>query len=97
MPEKAEMPKVLHNVRASRFEVAVGKTVAVLEYQVEGQQVIFTHTEVPEQFEGQGIASQMARTALAHAREKGYKVVPACEFMQVYLDRHPEYQDLLST
>jgi predicted GNAT family acetyltransferase len=91
----AEKLNVVHNTRASRFEVQVGEELAVLEYQMRGNKMIFTHTGVPEALEGQGIASRMARVALDYAREKAHAVVPACEFMEVYLRRHPEYKSLV--
>ena len=87
--------KVVHNSKQNRFEIQVGKDVSVLEYDLRGQTIYFTHTFVPPALEGQGLANRMAETALNHARENSLKVVPACEFIHVYLRRHPQYQDLV--
>lgn len=88
----AEKLSVVHNAGAHRFEIKIDEYLAVLEYEMRGDQIIIYHTEVPPDLEGQGIANRLARVALEYAREKSYKVVPACEFIRVYLRRHPEYK-----
>jgi predicted GNAT family acetyltransferase len=92
MESNADEANVIHNTRDSRFEVQVDGHVAVLEYQMRDNRMVVTHTGVPQPIEGRGIASKLARAALDYARENSYKVVPACEFMEVYLRRHPEYK-----
>jgi uncharacterized protein len=80
---------------ASRFEIQLGEHLAVLEYLLQSDTVIFTHTGVPSAMEGQGVGSQLVRAGLEFAREKALKVVPLCWFVAGYIQRHPEYQDLL--
>ena len=53
------------------------------------------HTEVPMAAEGRGIAGQVVRAALAHAREQGLRVAPMCSYVRAYMQRHPETHDLL--
>ncbi|RMF40140.1 MAG: N-acetyltransferase, partial [Anaerolineae bacterium] len=55
----------------------------------------FTHTGVPEAIGGRGIGSKLARAGLKYARQQGYRVRPLCWFVAGYIQRHPEYQDLL--
>lgn len=95
MEKPLEQPDVVHNAQASRFEVQAEGHLAVMEYQMRGGRMLVTHTGVPAPIEGKGIASRLAKAALQYAREKDLKVVPACEFMVVYLRRHPEHQDLV--
>jgi len=85
---------VTHDPTAARFQVEKDGLLAVLEYRLEPGSIVFTHTEVPPALEGQGIGSRLARTGLDYARAKGLKVVSACSFMDHYLEKHPEYQDL---
>lgn len=68
---------------------------AVLEYQLEGGRMVFTHTGVPPAIEGQGIGSRVAQAALDFAKSQGLVVVPLCSFISRYIDTHPDYQDLL--
>jgi predicted GNAT family acetyltransferase len=51
---------------------------------------------VPEELEGQGIASRLVAGALADVRVNGWKVVPLYSFVRHYVETHPETQDLLA-
>lgn len=86
---------VTHNARASRFEVSLEGQLAVAEYRRRGDVVHFTHTEVPDVMEGQGVGSTLARTALDHARAEGLRVVPQCPFIAAYIREHREYEELV--
>jgi hypothetical protein len=87
--------EVTHDPQAGRFQISVNSLRAVLEYDMEDNAMVFTHTGVPGPLEGQGVGAKLAKTGLEFARAHGHKVVPACEFIHVYLRRHPEYKDLL--
>jgi hypothetical protein len=91
----AEKVNVVHNVKGRRFEIEIEQYLAVLEYEMRGNAILFTHTGVPTPLEGQGLANRLAKAGLEYAREQSYQVVPACEFMDVYIRRHAEYKDLL--
>ena len=56
---------------------------------------VFTHTEIDPAFEGQGIGSTLARAALDEARADGIGVVPQCPFIRGWIDKHPDYADLV--
>ncbi|MEJ7928891.1 GNAT family N-acetyltransferase [Ramlibacter sp. AN1015] len=84
------------NAAAQRYELQRGTEVlASAAYRLEGGRLHFTHTEVPPQQQGQGLASRLARDALDDVRRRGLKAVPACAFIAAYVRRHPEYADLL--
>ncbi|PJF26124.1 MAG: N-acetyltransferase [Phototrophicales bacterium] len=85
---------VVNNTAKSRFEVQVGADLAMIEYQIAGTTIIFTHTEVPTAFEGMGIANKMAKVALNFARDHGYRIQPACPFIAAYIRRYKEYQPI---
>jgi uncharacterized protein len=83
--------EVKNNVEENRFEVVIDDKIAMVEYMLAGRNIIFTHTEVPPEFEGHGIANRMAYVALEHAKAEGYKVQPLCPFITAYIRKHPEY------
>ncbi len=85
-----------NNPDAGRFEIEKDGYVAVLEYLLQHDKIVFTHTGVPAALEGQGIGSRLARAGLDHARAQGLKAVPMCSFIAGYIQKHPEYQDLLA-
>ena len=87
---------VVNNKEAQRFETEVNGDLAVAEYQLSGDKIIFTHTGVPRSIGGQGVASKLIKTALDYARENHLQVVALCSFVSVYMRRHPEYKDLLA-
>jgi predicted GNAT family acetyltransferase len=91
-PEQIE---VRHNQAAQRFEAGTDEGLAMAVYRPGAGVITFTHTEVPEALEGRGIGSRLARTALDYARAEGLKVRPLCPFIAGYIQRHPEYQDLV--
>ena len=79
-----------------RFEIDLGDSVAIAVYTPMAGKIMFTHTEVPEAHEGQGIATRLVEFALASARERGLQVIPICPFFAAYMKEHAEVQDLLT-
>ena len=86
---------VLDNPEASQFEAHVDEQLAFVSYIKHGDTIIFTHTEVPKELQGRGLASILARAVLERARAEGWRVVARCPFIASYIERHPEYQPLL--
>lgn len=86
---------VQHQPAASRFEAVVGEHTAVAEYVVYGGRIVFTHTFVPNELRGRGLAEKLVRAGLAWARAEGRKVVPQCSYVATFIERHPEFKDLL--
>jgi predicted GNAT family acetyltransferase len=87
---------VRNNEAESRYELAAGGALAIAGYRMQDGAVAFTHTEVPEELEGRGIATQLIDGAVEDVRRRGLKMVPLCGFVRHYVDTHPETQDLLA-
>lgn len=80
----------------SRFTARVeGRLAGVAAYELVDGVITFTHTVVGDDFEGQGVGSALARTALDAARERGLAVVPRCPFIAGWIEHHPDYADLV--
>ena len=90
------MSDVRDNPATSRFEMASGDAVAFVDYTRTGDRIVLTHTEVPEALSGQGVGSKLVRGTLDALRGGGVKVVPRCEFVAAYIERHPEYRGLMA-
>jgi len=91
-------PNVIrHDTASSRFEMDAGIATALIEYVRAGGRVTFIHTYVPPESRGQGLAEHMVRAALNWARTEKLKVVPQCTYTARFIERHPEYADLLVT
>ena len=85
-----------NNVESHRYEAHRGDALAAfVEYSQLANGILFSHTEVLPEFEGQGIGSAIARHVLDSARADGQSVIPACQFIAAYIRKHPEYVDLV--
>ena len=87
--------EVTHNEARHRFEAGSFPHLATVNYKVQGKSVELVHTEVPSEYQGQGLAGKLARAALDWARAQGMKVIPSCSFIRGYIEKHPEYADLV--
>ena len=91
-----EQIDVLHQPAKQRFAAIVDGVEAVLDYEQRGAVLCLTHTGVPPRIGGRGIGGELVRTALEYARTKGLKVVPACAYVAAYIERNPQYGDLVA-
>ena len=94
MSQEIPASPVVDNKAKSRFEMEVGGQLAVAEYRRDGDRILFTHTEVPPQFRGHGLAEKVVLFGLEVARRENLRVVPLCSYVAHVLQRHPEYQKL---
>ncbi len=78
-----------------RFMVRDGREIASLTFHVRGATMSLLHTEVPPGLRGKKVAVALARTAIEYARDHGLRVKVYCPFVAGYIERHPEYQDLV--
>lgn len=89
--------ELAHDVAGSRYEARVGgDLVAFADYRVADDVVVFPHTVVDQRMNGRGIGSRLIRFALDDVRARGVaRVEPRCWFVAGWIDRHPDYADLL--
>jgi predicted GNAT family acetyltransferase len=84
--------------RDADYEVAVDGVVAGHSFfELHGHTVVFTHTEVDPAFEGHGVGGKLARAALDDVRARGEHVIARCPFIKAFIEKHPDYQDLLTS
>ena len=89
----AGMTAVYDNKALGRFELEAEGGVAFTKYRLAPGTVVITHTEVPRELRGRGIASTLVKGALTLIRTEGLKVAARCGFVAAYLDKHPEEAD----
>ncbi|MCC6415080.1 MAG: N-acetyltransferase [Opitutaceae bacterium] len=87
-------PAVQHHAAPRRYTVEADGGTAFLEYELEGAVMTFTHTFVPPELRGRGLAEILVRRALADARDANRRVVPQCSYVARFIARHAEFQPL---
>jgi uncharacterized protein len=81
----------------SRYELRLdGRLIGLAAYRRRDGRIALTHTEVDESCEGRGFGSRLAEAALDDARRQGLEILPLCPFIAHYVERHPEYQELVA-
>ena len=86
---------IVHDANRHRFESTLDGDTARAEYVVSRGVLHIRHTEVPAAFQGRGVAASLVRAVIAHARERGLRVVPDCPYARSYMERHADTHDLL--
>ena len=97
--------QVRHDEKQSKFYADVEGTEgtagaegggAVIEYEKRGDTYDLLHTFVPPSLRGQGVADELARQTLDQIRSEGGRIVASCPFLHSFVERHPEYRDLVA-
>jgi len=89
------MTDIVDNKPHHRYELAIDGHIAATYYKIDAGVITFIHTEVPPELSGKGIGSKLIQGALDQVRAEGLKVIAQCPFVKAYIDKHPDYADLL--
>ncbi|MDO5663510.1 MAG: GNAT family N-acetyltransferase [Brachybacterium sp.] len=88
---------ISRNRDRSRYEAEIeGRAAGFADYSEEEGVVVMPHTEVFPEFEGQGVGGALVRRALDDVRAAGFTVDPVCPFVAGWIEKHPDYQDLVT-
>jgi len=85
---------IRHDPELHRFHASMDGFGAELLYRLNDKVMTITHTRVPAEIGGRGIAGDLVRAAFDHAQSSGWTVVPSCSYAAAFMARHPEYQHL---
>ena len=84
-----QLPEVIDNREASRFELAVDGQTAVLAYKRTPASLVLVHTEVPPSLRGHHLGDRLAQAALDAGHAEGLQIVAVCPFVKEYMRKHP--------
>lgn len=80
----------------SRFEIAVdGELAGSLRYFEHEGRIALDLTRIDDAFGGRGLAGQLVQGALDDLRARGVLILPLCPYVTGWLEKHPDYQDLV--
>ena len=88
---------VSNNPAQQRYELEIDGHTAATYYKIADGVITFVHTEVPPELGGKGLGARLIKGALEQVRSDGLKVIAECPFVKAYIEKHPEYSDLLKT
>jgi predicted GNAT family acetyltransferase len=90
--------EVRDNRDRMRYEVrtADGEVAGYATYARRGGTVVINHTVIADGHAGKGYGSTLARGTLEDLRTRGLAVVPVCEFFAGWMERNPEFADLVN-
>jgi predicted GNAT family acetyltransferase len=99
--EQSRSPAIKSEVRENpgqhRFERPIhDDAIAAAYYRDADGDVALIHTEVPTEFSGLGIATDLARGTFELLRRSGRKAILICPFMAHFFTTHPEYADVVA-
>ncbi|MGY0004946.1 GNAT family N-acetyltransferase [Micromonospora sp. I033] len=84
------------NPAKHRFEILVDDALAgFTAYEPRGEVLVFTHTEVDDRYRNMGVGSALVKGTLDQIRERGGRIETECRFMASFIQRHPDYADLV--
>lgn len=86
---------LIDNTSEQRYEIDAEGHKAYIEYTRQPGMIILSHTFVPKPLEGKGIGSELVRMVLEEVKSKDWQVVPQCDFIAIYIRRHPEWEELI--
>ena len=90
------MLRISDNPAAPRYEAFVESTLAgFTDYHLQPGLITLMYTEIDPAFEGQGVGSRFAAAVLDDIRGRSLRVLPMCPFVRAFIQRHPEYADLV--
>ncbi|NLN25570.1 MAG: N-acetyltransferase [Bacteroidetes bacterium] len=88
--------QVKDNKVKQRFEAEVDGYTAFIDYKIVKDVIDLIHTEVPKEIGGRGVAGEMTETVLMQIELLGYKVKPLCPYIKKYIERNPEWQEIVA-
>lgn len=74
--------------------VAGSEEIGRLTWIERGDVRIAAHTLVPPPIGGRGVAARLVEAMIVDAREMGFRIDPACSYVDVAFRRHPEWAHL---
>ncbi|MGB3304455.1 GNAT family N-acetyltransferase [Gordonia sp. (in: high G+C Gram-positive bacteria)] len=83
--------------RADVLEADAPLEVGYVDYTQDGDRLALTHTVVYDRFGGRGYAGELVKHVLDDIRANGQTVVPVCSYVQSYVKKHPEYNDIVAS
>jgi predicted GNAT family acetyltransferase len=84
--------QLFHIPKKNSYEFRIDGFTPHIEYEIKENKIYLTHTRVPEELRGQGIAGRLVTTVLQELINSDYKIIPVCDYVKAFIERHPEWK-----
>ena len=88
--------KVIHDKDKSQFIITIDNKEAYVDYNIEQNKMNLFHTYTDPELRGKGLAAKVVKAALEYAKQSNLKVEPGCTYVQSFISRHKEYEELVA-
>lgn len=87
---------IKHLETKQRFELIIDDLTCYIDYELSNNVMEITHTVVPKELGGQGLAGKITAFALDTAQANSWQVKPSCSYALAYINKNSKYQNLLA-
>lgn len=87
---------LIHNSDENQYEYHIEGQIAKIQYEVVDGKYHLTHTIVPKELGGRGIAKSLTNDVLTALQSDGKKAVAGCSFIVKYQENNPEWNELFN-
>lgn len=91
-----EEPEVKHDKQQEKFYIDIEGDNVHLDYSLRKDKIDLYHTYTPPHLRGRGLAGKVVEFAFNYAKENNLKVIPSCPFIPYFLEKNPQYNELVA-
>jgi len=85
--------QLIHNTQDHQYEFHIDGHIAYIRYHEKNGNLHLTHTTVPDELAGKGLARTLLEAVLKQIKTDNKKAVAQCSYIVNYLVKHPEASD----
>ena len=87
---------LIHNKPECKYEYHIDGHIAYITYDDQEGKMHLTHTIVPEELAGKGLARTLLEDVLEQIKKDGKKAVAQCSYIVKYQEKNPEKSDIFA-
>lgn len=85
---------LIKNAKECKYEYHIDGYIAYITYDDQNGNMHLTHTIVPDELAGKGLAKTLLEAVLEQIKKDNKKAVAQCSYIVRYLEKHPEVSDM---
>ena len=86
---------LIHNEAECQYEYHIEGHLARVVYEDKEGVLHLTHTFVPKELGGRGIAGALVKDVMEDIEKRSLRMKPGCSYIVAYVEKHPKHEKLL--